>query len=203
MAYCRSNAAHRLPTGTNATVRVPLLVSSPSDRADATSEESRGRSIWISSRSGAKAVAICSPHPHKHHRVLAGVFKFFVQSQRFQLVQQTPDGVLPRRDRPRAAQTVGIHMHQMSRSAVGEMPVKFAGNGECRKHDGFGNVQPRAEALAMVLPAPRGPESSNTSPPCTIPATRRPSSCMASLVGAAIVCSLINTPLSTFTDLYD
>ena len=23
---------------------------------------------------------------HKHHRVLAGVFKFFVQSQRFQLV---------------------------------------------------------------------------------------------------------------------
>ena len=55
----------------------------------------------------------------------------------------------------------------------------------------------------VVLPAPRGPESSNTSPPCTIPATRRPSSCMASLVGAAIVCSLINTPLSTFTDLYD
>ena len=34
---------------------------------------------------------------HKHHRVLAGVFKFFVQSQRLQLVQQTPDGVLPRR----------------------------------------------------------------------------------------------------------
>ncbi len=95
-------------------------------------------------------------------------------------------------------------MHQMSRSAVGEMPVKFAGNGECRRHDGFGMSKPWAEAWAnVVLPAPRGPESSNTSPPCTIPATRRPSSCMASLVGAAIVCSLINTPLSTFTDLYD
>ena len=95
-------------------------------------------------------------------------------------------------------------MHQMSRSAVGEMPVKFAGNGECRRHDGFGNVQPRAEALGECgFAGTKRAESSNTSPPCTIPATRRPSSCMASLVGAAIVCSLINTPLSTFTDLYD
>ena len=93
-------------------------------------------------------------------------------------------------------------MHQMSRSAVGEMPVKFAGN----VGDTMGSVMssPAPKPWAnVVLPAPRGPESSNTSPPCTIPATRRPSSCMASLVGAAIVCSLINTPLSTFTDLYD
>ena len=46
-------------SSTNVTVRAPALVSSPSA---VTAGASSGRSMWISSRSGANAAAICSPH---------------------------------------------------------------------------------------------------------------------------------------------
>ena len=48
----KSNESQAAPTGTNVTVRAPALVSSPSA---VTAGASSGRSMWISSRSGANA----------------------------------------------------------------------------------------------------------------------------------------------------
>ena len=83
---------------------------------------------------------------HQNHRVLAGILKFLVQAERFELVEQAPDRILPGRVGV-AAETVGVDVHEMGRRTVGEPPVQFAGDGEGRRDDRFPDAQSPAESL--------------------------------------------------------